>query len=128
MVKAPVKSSLLHLSIEEENLSAIPFAVLERRVGKNLGKIEIRGVKLLPDGTELTVSWQVQGNSELGLPTEQDLDIFVALGGPLDELLAALEQPELAAARAHGEAMSTDAVIDFMLTHAAELTAEPARQ
>jgi hypothetical protein len=24
--------------------------------------------------------WQIQGNSELGLPTEQDLDIFVALG------------------------------------------------
>jgi hypothetical protein len=24
--------------------------------------------------------WQIQGNNELGLPTEQDLDIFVALG------------------------------------------------
>ena len=35
---------------------------------------------MLPDGTEVHVSWQVQGNSELGLPTEQDLDIFVALG------------------------------------------------
>ena len=34
----------------------------------------------LADGTEVRVVWQVQGNSELGLPTEQDLDIFVALG------------------------------------------------
>ena len=54
-------------------------------------------------------------------------DSFLALGGPLDELLAALEQPELAAARAHGESMSTDAVLDYMFEHAAELTSEPAR-
>jgi hypothetical protein len=78
--KAPVKPSLLHLSVEEENLAAIPFAVLERRVGKRIGKLEIQGTKVLPDGTEMHVSWQVQGNTELGLPTEQDLDIFVALG------------------------------------------------
>jgi hypothetical protein len=74
------KTSLLHLSVEEENLAAIPFAVLERRVGKRIGKLEIQGTKVLPDGTEVHVSWQVQGNTELGLPTEQDLDIFVALG------------------------------------------------
>jgi hypothetical protein len=80
MSKAIPKPSLLHLSVEEENLAAIPFAVLERRVGKRIGKLEIQGTKLLPDGTELHVSWQVQGNTELGLPTEQDLDIFVALG------------------------------------------------
>ena len=80
MSKPIPKPSLLHLSIEEENLAAIPFAVLERRVGKRIGKIEIQGTKLLPDGTELHVSWQVQGNADLGLPTEQDLDIFVALG------------------------------------------------
>jgi Replication initiator protein A len=80
-VSKPVpKPSLLHLSVEEENLAAIPFAVLERRVGKRIGKIEIQGTKVLPDGTEVLVSWQVQGNTELGLPTEQDLDIFVALG------------------------------------------------
>jgi Replication initiator protein A len=78
--KPEPKSSLLHLSVEEENLAAIPFAVLERRVGKRIGKLEIQGTKILPDGTEVHVSWQVQGNSELGLPTEQDLDIFVALG------------------------------------------------
>jgi hypothetical protein len=66
--------------VEEENLAAIPFAVLERRVGKKIGKIEIKGTKVLPDGSELRVLWQVQGNNELGLPTEQDLDIFVALG------------------------------------------------
>ena len=54
-------------------------------------------------------------------------DSFLALGGPLDELLAALEQPELAAARAHGESMSTDAVVDYMFEQAAELTPEPAR-
>jgi len=70
----------MNLSVEEENLAAIPFAVLERRVGKKVGKIEINGSKTLPDGTTARVVWQVQGNNELGLPTEQDLDIFVALG------------------------------------------------
>jgi hypothetical protein len=70
----------MNLSVEEENLAAIPFAVLERRVGKRVGKIEINGTKTLPDGTKMQVVWQVQGNNELGLPTEQDLDIFVALG------------------------------------------------
>ena len=80
MAKNITKPSLLNLSVEEENLAALPFAVLERRVGKRIGKIEIQGNKILPDGTELKVLWQVQGNSELGLPTEQDLDIFVALG------------------------------------------------
>jgi hypothetical protein len=80
MSKLLSKPSLLHLSVEEENLAAIPFAVLERRVGKRIGKIQIEGTKVLPDGREVLVSWQVQGNTELGLPTEQDLDIFVALG------------------------------------------------
>jgi hypothetical protein len=78
--KAVPKQSLMNLSVEEENLAAIPFAVLERRVGKKVGKIEITGTKTLPDGTPARVTWQVQGNNELGLPTEQDLDIFVALG------------------------------------------------
>ena len=78
--KPAPKTSLMNLSVEEENLAAIPFAVLERRVGKKVGKIEIGGTKILPDGTRLRVVWQVQGNNELGLPTEQDLDIFVALG------------------------------------------------
>lgn len=71
---------MLNLSVEEQNLASIPFAVLERRVGKTIGKLEFEGTKLLPDGTEVRVVWQVQGNNELGLPTEQDLDIFVALG------------------------------------------------
>ena len=74
------RNSLTSLSVEEQNLAAIPFAVLERRVGKRLGKIELEGTKILPDGREVQVQWQVQGNAELGLPTEQDLDIFVALG------------------------------------------------
>ena len=74
------KPSLLNLSVEEQNLASIPFAVLERRVGKTIGKVEFEGKKLLPDGTEVRVMWQIQGNNELGLPTEQDLDIFVALG------------------------------------------------
>src|SRR3954470_13996245 len=78
--KPATKNSLMNLSVEEENLAAIPFAVLERRVGKRVGKLEINGTKVLPDGTKVRVMWQVQGNSELGLPTEQDLDIFVALG------------------------------------------------
>ena len=79
-VKPGAKTSLMNLSVEEENLATIPFAVLERRVGKRVGKIEINGNKTLPDGTRVRVVWQVQGNNELGLPTEQDLDIFVALG------------------------------------------------
>jgi CheY-like chemotaxis protein len=78
--KQLAKPSVFNLSVEEENLAAIPFAVLERRVGKRIGKIEIRGNKILPDGTQMKVLWQVQGNNEMGLPTEQDLDIFVALG------------------------------------------------
>jgi hypothetical protein len=78
--KPVAKPSLMNLSVEEENLAAIPFAVLERRIGKHVGKIEINGTKTLPDGTKVRVVWQVQGNNELGLPTEQDLDIFVALG------------------------------------------------
>ncbi len=73
------KPTLANLSVEEENLAAIPFAVLERRVGK-VSKIEISGTKVLPDGTQMQVTWQVQGNQDLGLPTEQDLDIFVVLG------------------------------------------------
>jgi hypothetical protein len=80
MNRLPSKLSLVNLSVEEQNLAAIPFAVLERRVGKRVGKLELNGTKILPDGTEVRVLWQVQGNPELGLPTEQDLDIFVALG------------------------------------------------
>ena len=78
--KNPSRLPALNLSVEEENLAAVPFAVLERRVGKRVGKLEIDGTKVLPDGTVVQVLWQVQGNNELGLPTEQDLDIFVALG------------------------------------------------
>src|ERR1043166_7294569 len=78
--KSTSRTSLMNLSVEEENLAAIPFAVLERRVGKRIGKLEISGNKVLPDGTNVRVIWQVQGNNELGLPTEQDLDIFIALG------------------------------------------------
>ena len=80
MHKPVPKPSLLHLSVEQENLASIPFAVLERRVGKHVSKIDIAGTKVLPDGAQIDVRWQVQGNSELGLPTEQDLDIFIALG------------------------------------------------
>jgi hypothetical protein len=68
--KTAPKPSLMNLSVEEENLAAIPFAVLERRVGKKVGKIEISGIKTLPDGTTARVTWQVQGNNELGLPSE----------------------------------------------------------
>ena len=80
MIKHNAKPALVNLSVEEENLAAIPFAVLERRVGKRIGKIEIKGTKVLPNGSEMEVVWQIQGNNELGLPTEQDLDIFVVLG------------------------------------------------
>jgi len=80
VTKSNAKPGLVNLSVEEENLAAIPFAVLERRVGKRIGKIEIKGTKILPNGGEMEVVWQIQGNNELGLPTEQDLDIFVVLG------------------------------------------------
>jgi hypothetical protein len=80
MTRQSARSSFLHVSVEQENLASIPFAVLERRLGKKISKLELQGTKQLPDGTVLNVSWQVQGNSELGLPTEQDLDIFIALG------------------------------------------------
>lgn len=80
MPKPSAKRSLVNLSVEEQNLAAIPFAVLERRVGRRIGKLELEGTKILPDGTEMRVVWQVQGDNDLGLPTEQDLDIFVALG------------------------------------------------
>lgn len=80
MSRSAAKQALLRISVEEENLASIPFAVLESRVGKHVGKLEIQGTKILPDGQEMRVSWQVQGNADLGLPTEQDLDIFVALG------------------------------------------------
>ena len=81
MNRSNVRQSVVNLSVEEQdNLAAIPFAVLERRVGKKTGKLEIEGSKILPDGSEIRVVWQVQGNNDLGLPTEQDLDIFVALG------------------------------------------------
>jgi hypothetical protein len=80
VTKPNPKPTLVNLSVEEENLAAIPFAVLERRVGKRVGKIEIKGTKVLPNGSEMEVVWQIQGNNELGLPTEQDLDIFVVLG------------------------------------------------
>src|SRR6185436_13042812 len=80
LVKHDAPPEVLSLSIEEENLGSIPFAVLERRNGKRLDRLELSGSKTLPDGTQLNVTWQVQGNNELGLPTEQDLDIFVALG------------------------------------------------
>ena len=62
-----------------------------------------------------------------GVRPPMNPDTFLALGGPLDTLFAALDQAELAAARERGESMSTDAAIDFMLAHAAELTSEPAR-
>jgi hypothetical protein len=80
LVQTDSHREVLSLSIEEENLASIPFAVLERRNGKRLDRLELSGSKILPDGTQLNVTWQVQGNNELGLPTEQDLDIFVALG------------------------------------------------
>jgi hypothetical protein len=79
-MKPPVKASILNLSVEEQNLASIPFAILERRIGKRVSKLELKGAKVLPDGSVLRAVWQVQGNTDLGLPTEQDLDIFVALG------------------------------------------------
>jgi signal recognition particle subunit SEC65 len=70
----------LNIAVEEENLATVPFAILERRVGKKTDKIEVRGYHLSPDGTKTEVTWEVQGSAEFGLPTEKDLDVFVALG------------------------------------------------
>ena len=57
MPKSSAKRSLVNLSVEEQNLAAIPFAVLERRVGRRVGKLELEGTKILPDGREVRVMW-----------------------------------------------------------------------
>ena len=62
-----------------------------------------------------------------GVAPPIDPDALMGLGEPTQELLAALDQPEPAAARAHGESMSTDAVLDYVFEQAAELIPEPAR-
>ena len=66
--KATPKTSLMNLSVEEENLAAIPFAVLERRVGKRLGKIEINGSQTLPDGTKVEVSEEKKEDASVTSP------------------------------------------------------------
>ena len=65
-VKPNPKTAVMNLSVEEENLAAIPFAVLERRVGKRVGKIEINGAKTLAD----VDSVQVRYLGRSGLLTE----------------------------------------------------------
>ena len=72
-------AEVVNFAVEEENFATIPFAILERRVGRS-EKIEVRGQKIALDGTQTDVVWQVQGSSDHGLPTEHDLDIFIAIG------------------------------------------------
>jgi hypothetical protein len=45
-------------------VAAIPFAVLERRVGNEVGIIEISGSTTLADGTTMRVVGQAQANVE----------------------------------------------------------------
>jgi tetratricopeptide (TPR) repeat protein len=62
-----------------------------------------------------------------GIKPPLDPDQFLGLGGPADDLLAAMIEPELQAAHAHGEAMTTDAVLEYLFEQAARLTPEPPR-
>jgi hypothetical protein len=62
-----------HLSVEEENLAVIPSRFWTRA---SVAKIEIADVDTARRYRRRSAV--AQGN-DLGLPTEQDLDIFVAL-------------------------------------------------
>ena len=63
-----------------------------------------------------------------GIKPPLDPDQFLGLGGPTDDLLAmALAEPKLHAAQAHGEAMTTDAVLEYLFEKAAALAPEPLR-
>jgi predicted ATPase/class 3 adenylate cyclase len=61
-----------------------------------------------------------------GVAPPMDPDLYMGLAGSTEELLAVLDRPEFQAARARGEAMSTDAVMAFLFDEAAELSAATA--
>ena len=50
-----------------------------------------------------------------------DPDLYMGLAGSTEDLLAVLDRPEFQAARARGEAMSTDAVMAYLFEQATEL-------
>jgi len=56
-----------------------------------------------------------------GVAPPMDPDLYMGLAGSTEELLAVLDRPEFQAARARGEAMSTDAVIAYLFEQASEL-------
>jgi predicted ATPase/class 3 adenylate cyclase len=61
-----------------------------------------------------------------GVAPPMDPDLYMGLAGSTEELLAVLDRPEFQAARARGEAMSTDAVMAYLFDEAAELNAATA--
>jgi predicted ATPase/class 3 adenylate cyclase len=61
-----------------------------------------------------------------GVAPPMDPDLYMGLAGSTEELLAVLDRPEFQAARARGEAMSTDAVVAYIFDEAAELSAATA--
>jgi hypothetical protein len=56
-----------------------------------------------------------------GVAPPMDPDLYMGLAGSTEELLAVLDRPEFQAARARGEAMSTDAVMAYLFEQATEL-------
>ena len=62
-----------------------------------------------------------------GIKPPLDAAQFLGLGGPTDDLVAVLAEPKLHAAHAHGEAMTTDAVLEYLFEQAAALAPEPLR-
>jgi hypothetical protein len=127
------------------------IALMERDVptAVRLGMRSLHANQAMGDVASITLTlraaaalWTIAGKADVGatllgafeghcrrygVRPPMNPDVFLALGGPLDELLAGLERPELEAAREHGESMSTDAVVDYIVEQAAELIPEPAR-
>ena len=124
--------------MERDIPTAVEYGVRSLQANQSMG--DVASITLMLRAA--AAAWTLAGSLEVGatlvgafeghcrrygVRPPMNPDTFIALGGPLDELFAALEQPELAAARAHGEAMSTDAVVDFMFEQAAVLASEPVR-
>jgi predicted ATPase/class 3 adenylate cyclase len=124
--------------MERDMPAAVQYGLRSLRANQAMG--DVASITLLLRAAAAT--WMLGGQPEAGatllgafeghcrrygVRPPMNPDTFMALGGPLEELFAVLEQPELAAAKAHGEAMSTDAVVEYMLEHANDLAPEPLR-
>jgi predicted ATPase/class 3 adenylate cyclase len=124
--------------MERDIPTAVEYGVRSLQANQSMG--DVASITLMLRAA--AAAWTLAGSPEIGatligafeghcrrygVRPPMNPDSFLALGGPLDELFAALEQPELAAARAHGEAMSTDAVVDYVFAQAAVLASKPVR-